>query len=374
MKIIFDYQIFLFQQYGGISRYFYELAKNINQLKGKDSAKIIAGLYANNYLEKSDFVSGFKNEGITSKLFYNRFYNKTDSACISISKLIQILNSCDIYHETYYHSKLQVPKKAALVTTIHDMIYEKYSDQFTNAKLLIDDKKRSIFNAQHIIAVSEATKKDVIDIYNISPDKITVVYHGVSLFTNAKKTNANGDPSFKKPFLLYVGLRERYKNARLLMEVYAADKELQNKFDLVFFGGGNETESEREFSRSNKISENAHYLKGNDNLLEFLYKNAFAFIYPSSEEGFGMPCLEAMQYGCPVIAGNTPAIVEAAGSAASFFNTNNTNDLAGKINELINTSSTRQNFINLGKERVKEFTWKKTAENTLAAYSKCLHG
>lgn len=373
MKIIYDYQIFFYQSYGGISRYFYELAKNIN-LKHSHSAKIIAGLYNNEYLQSESFVKGYKNKGLLSKLCRNRFYNKTESVCVFLAKLHQSHSSCDIYHETYYHSKLKVPAKAAIVTTIHDMIHEKFQEQYANAAEVIENKKKSILRANHIIAVSETTKKDIIDMYNISPEKISVVHHGVSPFNTFNKSTSQGMPKFTKPYLLYVGRRGGYKNAQLLLEVYATEKQLQERFDLVFMGSEAETNNEKEFGKLNHIKGNVHYLDGDDVLLELLYKNAFAFIYPSLYEGFGMPCLEAMQYNCPVIASNMTAIAEATGNAALLFEAQNSNDLIKKIQSLSENTTLRENFINLGKERAKQFTWKKTAEQTLAAYSKCIHG
>lgn len=370
MKIVYDYQIFYFQQYGGISRYFYELARNIDLLPGGHSVNIIAGLYNNRYLKtKNSFVKGLSNTGLTKKFFYNRFYDRSEAAAIALSRLLS--TKCDIYHETYYHSRLTPPKGSILFTTVHDMIYEKFPEQFAGAQALIADKKRSIFNADHIIAVSNTTKKDILGLYNIDESKITVVHHGVSPFEVQKPSSLTKEVS-GKPFLLYVGRREGYKNALLLLETYLRTAELNESYDLVFFGGGGCTQQESQLIIESGAQEKVSYLQGDDEKLMWLYQNAFAFVYPSTYEGFGMPCLEAMQYNCPVIAANTPAIVEAAGNAALFFDPLNSNDLAEKIKTTAQ-SAVRNNLINLGKERVKEFTWTRTAEKTLAAYQQSLN-
>jgi glycosyltransferase involved in cell wall biosynthesis len=250
------------------------------------------------------------------------------------------------------------------------MIHELYPDQFIDSRFVIKTKKKSINTADQIICVSENTKKDLINMYDVPEDKIKVIYHGNSLPKSdeyLKRADLEKMYSITKPFLLYVGDRKRsYKNFTMLFETYSIM--FSDRFDLVCFGGGDFNHNELKTIKSIRGSGEVIHLSGSDHLLASLYKNAFCFIYPSLYEGFGIPLLEAMGLGCPAIASNTSSIPEVVDKAALLFDPNSKDSLINVIELLESNESKREKLINLGLEQEKKFSWDKTAYETFKVY------
>lgn len=372
MKILYDHTVFQFQRYGGISRYFYELITRISTKKNVD-VNLFQGLHVNEYAlseykQKFDLYWGYKWE-------YKKPAAKYMALIFTIPNNILFdkhMSSSDvnIYHPTYYRNDLDKYNKSAIVLTVHDMIHELYPDQFIDSRFVIKAKKKSVNTADQIICVSENTKKDLVNMYDVPEDKIKVIYHGNSLPKSdeyLKHVDLKKIYSIAKPFLLYVGDRKSsYKNFSLLLETYATM--FSDRFDLVCFGGGDFNHNELKTIKSIKNSGKVIHLSGSDHLLASLYKNAFCFIYPSLYEGFGIPLLEAMGLGCPVIASNTSSIPEVVDKAALFFDPNSKDSLINVIELLESNNSKREKMINLGLEQEKKFSWDKTAHETFKVY------
>lgn len=377
MKILYDHSVFQFQRYGGISRYFYEL---ITRLSTKDDVGInlFQGFHINEY-GLSEYRKNFESYWgykwackksaapymayilftIPNKILFNNFLSSSDF---------------NIYHPTYYRSDLDKYSKSAIVLTVHDMIHELYPDQFIDSRFVIKAKKISINKADLIISISENTKKDLMNIYDVPEDKIKVISHANSLPKSndyMKCVDLEKMYSITKPFLLYVGDRKRtYKNFTMLLETYST--RLSDRFDLVCFGGGDFSHNELKTIKNIRCSGKVIHLSGSDHMLASLYKNAFCFIYPSLYEGFGIPLLEAMGMGCPVIASNASSVPEVVNKAALLFDPNSKDSLINEIELLENNESKRKILINLGFEQEKKFSWDKTVEETLNVY-KCAY-
>ncbi|NJD76128.1 MAG: glycosyltransferase family 4 protein [Candidatus Methanoperedens sp.] len=368
MKLLYDHSIFRLQRYGGISRYFYELITRLSSQKDT-GINLFEGFHINEYGlsgQKNNFnayrgfkVPEIKYAGYTfeiiNKLWFNQVYSKSDF---------------DIYHPTYYRKDLHKFKKKPVVLTVHDMIHELYSSQFWNSKWVIESKKISIDVADVIICVSENTKKDLIRIYDVPENKIKVVYHASSMQLSEVSTASEAGCNIKKPYILYVGDRRKYKNFSLLLDAYIDN--FSNKFDLVCFGGGGFNKNELKIIRKSNLSKNIIHLNGQDKLLASLYKNAFCFVFPSLYEGFGIPLLEAMAMGCPVIASNTSSIPEVAGKAALLFDPISKGSLVDAIGILEKSESKKKELIRLGFEREKKFNWDKAISETLDIYRSIL--
>ena len=172
------------------------------------------------------------------------------------------------------------------------------------------------------------------------------------------------------PYLLYVGQRSGYKNFDRLLKAFAADRELQVDYRLVCFGGGALTEEERAaFSHYGLQKARVLQVDGGDDMLASLYKQAEVFIYPSLYEGFGIPPLEAMASGCPVISSDVSSMPEILGDAAEYFQPEDTQLLLAAITRVLNSAEHATNLKESGLRRAKNYTWKKCAEETLLAYS-----
>jgi glycosyltransferase involved in cell wall biosynthesis len=366
MKVYFDYQIFYLQRYGGISRYFFELANELNKLNGLE-AKIIVPYHGNQYLEdagKKDFIYTYNS--FLKKLYHNRFLNKKIDRNESVAQKLCDSSDKVILHETYYTNRFKV--KAPKVITIHDMIYELFSNNNEDEKEIIRCKKKAIDEADMIITVSENTKKDLLSFYPQVENKTHVVYHGVN---QSAKGNV-GKYHHKKPFILHVGNRGWYKNFDLLLELYCSDKTISDSFDLISFGGGPMTSSESEMIIKHNKSDKVFFLSGDDNLLNSLYATAALLVYISNYEGFGMPVLEAMSLSCPVICSNTSSIPEVAGKAALLVDPKNIEEIRAAMNSVLFNSEVKTNLIKAGAERAKLFSWQKCAAETHEVYKKLI--
>lgn len=363
MNVFFDYQIFYLQRYGGISRYFYELAKEL-ALIGNCNPTVLVPYYANAYISKARperFISTLNP--LLKKLFANRLYDKRLFANELFTRKSLSGKKNTILHETYYTHRVNVD--VPRVITIHDMIYERYNTGLEAELELIAQKKRAILEADRIIAVSENTKKDLLTLYPEVENKTTVVYHGVHNYVNSRHSG------FKhpKPFLLHVGNRGWYKNFSLLLEVFGEQAKIHATFDLICFGGGTVSEEEAQLIKTYKLAGKVHMLSGDDEQLISLYEAAAAFVYISNYEGFGMPVLEAMALSCPVLCSNTSSLPEVYGDAALAIDPKNKEALVYGLNSVLFDSQLRNALREKGLTRVKQFTWEKCAQETYTIYN-----
>jgi len=367
MNILYDYQIFSAQKYGGISRYFYEVSNRIAELKGNE-VEIISPLYVNKYFNKKckviplgveipDFPHTKKILNILNSSLSNFFVNRK--------------NGIDIFHETYYSRLNNLPKNAKRVITIHDMIHEKYSNKTSSPDKEALNKALAVKRADHIICVSENTRLDLIDILNVPVDKTSVVYHGYEFIV---QDNIQCQSSYNnKPFILYVGKRSGYKNFNEFVLAYSKSAYLRKEFSIICFGGGEFNTYEKTLFNSLNISfDKVFHLSGTDNVLANLYRTAAVFIYPSLYEGFGMPTLEAMSFGCPVACSNTSSLPEVVGNAAELFNPLDIDEISNALLSVLSSTERARELTLLGKENINRFSWGKCARDTLSVYDRLL--
>lgn len=358
MKILYDHQIFVAQKYGGISRLFYETIKRISQ---KEQVYLFAGINSNEYgvsnIKNLHSYFGFKKPQIRYTGRISALFNKL------AYKLYVASNKTDIYHPTYYADYGK--HNAKLVVTVYDMIHELFPAEFRNDTTSI--QKANLLNkADRIIAISESTKKDIVNILGINPNKIDVVY-----LANSLCVAVNEPPIVKDPYILLVGHGGGYKNFPLFLEAYAQSR-FQKDVKLVVFGGPLFTPLEHAKIDKLKLSKKIVYLSGNDKVLANLYKYAKLFIYPSQYEGFGLPPLEAMQYGIPCLVSNTSSIPEVVGDAGMYFDPLSIDSMQENMDKFLNSQELLQEYGKRGIEREKLFTWDKCAVGHLNTYRKVL--
>lgn len=366
MKIFFDYQVFLNQSYGGISRYYTSLADQLLQ-QGQD-VNVLAEIHINKYLEElpSSVVKGYK---------INKYPPKS-------GRIVQLLNHSlnqfrikidnpNIIHETYYSSLPTVKTKAFRVTSVYDMIHELFNSEFSPNDKTTQRKKKTFDRVDHIISISNSTKRDLIELFSIDESKISVVHLGVDLdvFKKPKVSNYFKDV----PYILYVGSRSGYKNFIEFLRACSISKIIKNKVKIIAFGGGIFNKIEMEIISNLGFKEGyVQQVGGIDGMLASLYANAICFVYPSKYEGFGLPPLEAMASGCPVVSSNTSSMPEVINSAGVFFDPNNTEEMSCAIESVIGNDDLRAKLIKLGEENIKLFSWKKCASETLSVYQKII--
>jgi glycosyltransferase involved in cell wall biosynthesis len=366
MNVLYDYSIFQVQRYGGISRYFYELIGHLSMNK-EINVNFFEGFHINEY-NFSIYKNNFKSyNGFKAPSFKGCGYTFDKLNSIWFKKTYDDFSNLNIFHPTYYRQDIYKFKKSFIVLTVYDMIHELFEDQFKNDKAIIA-KKSSIDSSDVIICISENTKKDLIDIYNVSEEKVKVVYLANSL--NYENTIGFNEFQVKygiqKPYLLYVGARKDYKNFSLLLNAYT--NHFSHTFNLVCFGGGKFTQEELQKIKRHNLSNQIIQINGSDQVLASLYKNAFCFIYPSLYEGFGIPPLEAMALGCPVIASNVSSIPEVVEDAGILFNPHSEESLTSSIESILNNESKREEFIKKGFKQEKKFSWDRVTKETLDIY------
>lgn len=367
MKIAFDHQIFGWQQYGGISRYIYELASEITN-SGTHDLSIVSPFYLNQYLKQAP--RHLKVLGLPIKYIPRTGRIIRAINFIAAWSILRFLRP-DIVHETYFSSARIAPKKSKVVLTVYDMIHERFSESFSKVDTRSREKASAVARADHVICISEQTKHDLIEILGVDASKISVVHLGFALTFQDESTAVTIEPA--RPFLLYVGSRGGYKNFEGLLKAYATSAMLTNDFDLICFGGGAFTNKEKSLIQQLGISiDRVSQVSGDDTLLAAYYRAASVFVYPSLYEGFGIPPLEAMSFDCPVVCSNVSSIPEVVGNAGEMFDPENPDSISAAIERVITNPQLRENLIKFGRKRIKLFSWQRCAQETLDVYRKVL--
>ena len=277
----------------------------------------------------------------------------------------------DIVHETYYYKYGLGPRRARRVLTIYDMIHEKFAASFLRTDKTARYKALAAERADHVVCISESTRRDVSEILRLPPDKTSVIYLGFDLMKDSHDRVNDAAVPLSEPYLLYVGKRGGYKNFLRLLEAYAASSQLKAHYRLICFGGGGFTTDELKTIHALGMDE--HHVRqfgGNDQLLAKFYKHASAFIFPSLYEGFGLPPLEAMSQDCPVVCSHTSSIPEVVGDAGEYFDPGDVEAIRVAIERVVMSDSHREQLIAKGHERLKCFSWNRCAAETLDVYRK----
>jgi len=288
--------------------------------------------------------------------------------------------------------------RGRVVTTIHDLTTTRFKNPAKNPLVFTIKQqtykwvvKRVAKKSATVIAPSEFVKTDIVKFAGISPDKITVTYEAADKITApaAPLKNLSG-----KAFLLYIGRPTPHKNLKRLLGAMKILKEKHPGLVLVLAGKTDKNyERLRDFARKKSLTNLRHLLRQGyegqegfggqasqvfftnyvgEGQLRWLYENTAAYVFPSLSEGFGLPGLEAMAHGAPVVASNATCLPEIYGSAAHYFNPLDVNDMANKIDEVLSDDKLRSKLITNGHDRAKKYSWRRMATQTLEIYHEAL--
>lgn len=368
IRPIFTHDIFTVQRVGGVTRYVVELHKALRR-RGVPSS-IMCSLHI------CDLMSGIPSSygiRLPSKLqvrgttepmqWIDRVVER------AALRLFRGDRSRTVLHRTYY-SNSAAELAGASVLTVHDMIHERRPDLFVDAGVATSRKQTSCKHADMIIAISEHTKRGLVERFQIDPRRIAVCHHGAT--TTAPNDAMLEALSSSVPFMLYVGGRDGYKNFDGLLVAYRESQAFHEGIRLVAFGGGEPSALELARLEGLGIRKHVSFARGDDAALAAHYAAARAFIYPSLEEGFGLPPLEAMLHGCPVAASLGGAIPEVVGDAAALFEPQQMDGIRSAIDLVCLGGDLRAELAVRGRARASTFTWEKAADVTLGVYERAL--
>ncbi|MGI9091088.1 MAG: glycosyltransferase family 4 protein [Gemmatimonadaceae bacterium] len=361
MKVVYDHQVFSAQRYGGISRYFVELAGRL-AMKPSCEVRVLALAHVNAYVPSlpSQVVTGFHLRQLP---YTHRFRQRTNNA---ITRVALRLASPDVVHETYYAPVRVAPRGIPTVVTIYDMIHERFPKYFPDAAAVSSRKACAVERAAHIVCISESTRRDLIELLHVDPRRVSVVHLGSSMSLTSFPTS---DSARDRPYLLHVGDRGLYKNFSALLQAMALLPQSIKSLRLVLFGGGPITPSERcEIAQLGLRADLIEQISGDDAVLADLYVHAAALVYPSLYEGFGIPLIEAMACGCPVVCGNNSSLAEVAGDAAQLCDPSSPESLAHAIACVIESPERATELRERGFLQSAAFSWDRCAEETYSIY------
>lgn len=365
ITIAYDHQIFTLQRFGGISRYICEIASEVAVTTGW-AARIVAPLHRNEHLERS----AVSRIGVHIPLKMKGVGRLLHGVNTLLEPPIMLQTGADLVHMTYYRARPR-RHRAPLVITVHDMIHELFPESFRPTDKTIEYKQRCIREADKIICVSQSTANDLKRLFDVPDAKVSVTHLGVSrCFDQHADTLSDGS---QRPYFLYVGERRGYKNFGRLLAAFAASPILHQNFDLVAFGAAPFTREELQFAEELRIRSGAlRHLTGDDATLALAYSRAHLFIYPSEYEGFGIPPLEAMTCGCPVVCSNSSSIPEVVGDAGLYFEPKSIDSIREALEQISFDDERRAAFSSAGRIRSAGFTWSQCAHETLAVYREVL--
>ena len=381
MKVLFDYQAFQMQRVGGVSNCFVELIAHLPQ-----SIEWEIGLLESNnvHLREKKLLYNVKEQSLVAENFLTKktfkgkatlfkFLNEhincfPSSEHINMKYCIELLKKqdFDLFHPTFFHPYfLKHLGNKPFVLTVHDFITDKFS---SSNDLQTQRRKLLASKASHFIAVSEQTKQDAIDFLHVPSDKISVIYHGVSIpqdITAKKIIDGN--------YFLFVGRRGNYKNFKPMVSAMVNFFKIHPDYKLVCTADDfnkDEVALFDEFKIKDRI---IHVFVSYPELLS-LYKYAKAFIYPSLYEGFGIPILEAYAMRCPVLLARESCFPEIAGDAALYFKLNSKeNTLTPLLEEFVRMNPEELDSL-IGKQnkQLQKYSWENSARQLADLYNAVL--
>jgi len=282
----------------------------------------------------------------------------------------RLLGHVDVFHSSDW---TQPPSKAAKVTTIHDFGFLKYPET-AHPKIKAVHQRRLAWvkkEADLVIAVSQSTKKDMMEILALPEEKIRVVYEAAPEDLKAVKNKKKREEVKKKfrisgDYLLSVATLEPRKNLKRIIEAFKMLKAKDLKLVIVGKQGWDDSLPKLNFKRQTSNIIFTGYISKEDKAA--LYSGATCLVYPSLYEGFGLPVLEAMKCGCPVLTSNISSLPEVAGQAAILVDPLDVGEIAKGLSEVINNKEKRKDLIKKGFVQVEKFSWEKAARETLKVY------
>lgn len=350
LSICYDHDVFVAQKRGGVPRYFIELAGRLASA-GRVSISLRSPIFV------SDGVAELAQAGVRVAGMHVPVFPGVSLLGNILAKALPGQNGGDIAHATWYPTVR--PKRCRyFAITVHDMIAELFPDQVRGASLQVASKAVAARNADLIFCVSNQTKNDVMRLLGVPEWKIRV-----TPLASVMGDIAPARFTVDAPYILFVGNRQGYKNFDSLAAAYSSSPLLRRNFKFLCFGGpsfGSEAASLRALG--------IEQIHGDDRLLAAAYREAALYVCPSRYEGFGLPVMEAMSCGCPVLAGRLGSLPEIGADAIAYVEEVTTEAIRDEMEKVLFDPNRLRLLKRAGIVRSRAFSWAKTAEETLNGY------
>ena len=374
-KVAFDREAFLMQTSGGVSRYYSNLIKEFLKDPGLDIDPVLLFRMAGNA-----HLAGVGVTGVTHLPFANVHAMAVKAIRHQPSARLREIgfsvlggggsahSKYNVVHLTHFLPlEKDVQSGTRVAITVHDMIWEVRPPSNSNQRNPHPRKRELAQSADLVFCVSRTTANLVNEVYGKIPGTVVTVPHGVdsAIFRQLTAPQPN---ALDRPYVLYVGSRSWYKNFGVLLEALSILRKGGRDLGLVLAGGGIlRIKERRRIARVMSSREFLHCFPS-DLELASLYNGAAAFCFPSLQEGFGIPILEAMACGCPAVISDIPVFHEVGGDAAEYFEPSSAESLAHKISIVLEDSERRKKLQSIGLQRAGTFTWHNTAKLVSEAY------
>jgi glycosyltransferase involved in cell wall biosynthesis len=354
LAIRYDDQIFSVQHRGGISRYFLELIRAF----ARDPDLRVEPQPAWRWTANEHAIAA----GLGARL------NMPGGSSRRVLRLANAVagrrhqRSADLLHSTYYLPRPLLSRHSPpMVVTVHDMIPELFPELFPAGNPHAS-KREYVQRAAAILCVSEQTKRDVQQVYGPVRQPVFVTHLGVDDAFRPGEAASGGE------YLLFVGRRDAYRDFPIAVEAFAALAPRHPDIKLLAVGGGHPTRAEVSMLQRWGLTSALEFRNPNDNELPHVYRGALALMVPSRYEGFGLPALEAMACGTPVVLAQAGSLPEVGGDAALYFAPGDPHGLASQLERLLEDEGLRARLKANGIRRAASFTWQRTAIATAEAY------
>jgi glycosyltransferase involved in cell wall biosynthesis len=368
VRIYYDHQLTSLQDAGGASRYHYELLRCLDAVPEVQTTTFL-GFNSTVYPYLQLVSSKTKVVGFQGPLHKGAKRYAVNEALANV--VAPFCGKFDIYHPSH-HRILPFVSACRIVVTHHDCIYERFP-VFRYVKQVLRAKKKLFAAADLIICISESSRADLLHFYDVDPVKTRVVHEG---FTRLPRSPEGARQllaaRIRRNYILYVSGRSMYKNFRGLLQAFR-DTRLHETMELLIVGGGPLTADELALIKKLGIGESIAAIPlADEGLLAEAYAGARLLAYPSLFEGFGLPPLEAMSFGCPVLVCNTSSLPEICGDAPFYYEKDEPDSLRDALLCAVFDEPARAAAIQRGYQVASRYSWESCADRTLALYREVL--
>lgn len=358
-RIFYDFEIFSDQDRGGITRYVLELAERI---ASHAEVLVYAGIHRSRDLQRrraswirGRFFPAFRHSGELRRRI---------NSVLTRRAIAQF--QPDLIHRTHYRHAADYGQACPVFCTIHDFIPFAVPHPRHDALIMQQRAREAARRSSHFVFISQSTRADSERFLPESSKPARVIHLGASRLPSPSELRP-----LDRPYLLFVGQRGGYKNFGTLLRVFAAEDRFAD-LALLAFGGGPWAQDESRLLRKLRLTDRVYHRSGDDQLLADAYAHALALVYPSRYEGFGLPLVEAMSVGCPVVSSRAASLVEVAGDAAALFDADDSAGMLAAIKDVVLDPAQAQRLRALGRARAAHFTWDACASQTLDFYHAAL--